>query len=213
MICVALQETNVTKCLQILNTVELAEIRIDLAKLSVDDVKKIFSESKTPLIATCRPDNYSNEERMILLKSAITAGAKYVDIEIENNQPFTNELVDFAKKNNTIVIISYHNYEMTPDTKELASIISTSFTLGADIAKIAAMVNETKDISRLLQLYDSDKQVVVLGMGEKGKITRVIAPFLGSPFTFASLDNASTTAPGQISLDNLKSIQEQLINI
>src|ERR1035437_3600032 len=166
MICVALQETNVTKCLQILNTVELAEIRIDLAKLSIDDVKKIFSESKTPLIATCRPDNYSNEERMILLKSAITAGAKYVDIEI---------------KNNTIVIISYHNYEMTPDTKELASIISTSFTLGADIAKIAAMVNETKDISRLLQLYDSDKQVVVLGMGEKGKITRVIAPFLGSP--------------------------------
>jgi 3-dehydroquinate dehydratase-1 len=213
MICVALQETNVTKCLQILNTVELAEIRIDLAKLSIDDVQKIFSESKTPLIATCRPDNYSDEERLILLKTAITAGAKYVDIEIENNLQFTNELVDFAKKNNTVVIISYHNYENTPDSIELASIIATSFNLGADIAKIATMINETKDISRLLQLYDRNDQVVVLGMGEKGKITRIIAPFLGSPFTFASLDDSSSTAPGQISLKHLKEIQEQLVNI
>jgi len=213
MICVALQESNVNKCLQILKSVEMAEIRIDLAKLSENDVAKIFSESPKKLIATCRPDNYSDGQRLKLLKTAISSGAAYVDIEIESTKEFTQELIIFAKQHNTKVIISYHNYEITPETSELLSIRKTCFSLGADIAKIATMVHTVQDNARLLALYDTDKKVVVLGMGSIGKLTRVIASFLGSPFTFAAFDAASATAPGQMTADQLKKIKEQMAKL
>lgn len=213
MICVALQESNVSKCLQILQSVELAEIRIDLAKLSETDVKKIFSESSAKLIATCRPDNYSDKDRLVLLKAAISSGAAYVDIEIESDPKFTKELVNFANVHNTLVIISYHNYKKTPNATNLASIVKSCFTAGADIAKIATMVNYKNDISRLLSIYNTNREVVILGMGQLGKITRVVAPFLGSPFTFAALDEASATAPGQITAEKLKAIQEQFLKL
>jgi len=210
MICVALQENNVSKCLQILESVEMAEIRIDLAKLSNQDVNSIFSKSTKKLIATCRPDNHTDKQRMDLLKTAILSGAAYVDIEIESKPEFTEEMVLFAKQHETVVIISYHNFELTPSTSELSTIIKTCYNLGADIAKIATMVNTTQDNARLISLYDTNRKVVVLGMGYLGKITRVISPFLGSPFTFASLDETSATAPGQITMDKLKAVQENI---
>jgi 3-dehydroquinate dehydratase I len=207
MICVALQENNVEKCLQILKTVELAEIRIDLAKLSEIEVAKIFSNSSAKLIATCRPDNYSDEARMKLLKTAISSGAAYVDIEIESETLFTEEMVLFAKQHETTVIISYHNYENTPSSAELNAIIQKCFELGADIAKIATLVITARDNARLLALYDTSRKVIILGMGQIGKMTRVMAPFLGSPFTFAALTDTLATAPGQITAENLKSAQ------
>ena len=210
MICVALQESDVQKCLQILETVEMAEIRIDLAKLSIQDVYEIFSKSTKKLIATCRPDKYSDESRMELLKTAIVSGAAYVDIEIESATEFTTELVNFAKHHETVVIISYHNFKKTPSSVELSSIIQTCFQLGADIAKIATMILTLQDNARLLALYDTSRSVVALGMGQLGKMTRVVAPFLGAPFTFAALDEASATAPGQITAVQLKTVQQKI---
>lgn len=210
MICVALQESNVEKCLQILKTVEMAEIRIDLAKLSKHDVEVIFSKSPCPLIATCRPDNHSDAERMELLKAAIASGATYVDIEIESTEAFTKEMVAFAKEHNTTVIISYHNYELTPSSDDLQKIVDGCFASGADIAKIAAMVNSVQDNARLMNIYNTDKKVVILGMGQIGKVSRIMATYLGSPFTFAALNDESATAPGQITAAELLQIQNRI---
>jgi 3-dehydroquinate dehydratase-1 len=40
-------------------------------------------------------------------------------------------------------------------------------------------------------------------MGDLGKISRIIAPFLGAEFTYASLSDNESTAPGQISYQKL----------
>ncbi len=210
MICVALQENNVKRCLQIIEKVEMAEIRIDMAKLSIDDVKQIFRTSTKPLIATCRPEFCSDEVRMELLKTAIKAGAAFVDVEIESSEAFKQEMCEFTKAYNCKLIISYHNYDCTPDNETLQSLIKSSFKSGADIAKIAVMVQSVQDNARLLSLYDTEKAVVALGMGQLGKITRIVAPLFGSPFTFAALDDASATAPGQITYEKLKTIQNQI---
>ena len=61
-----------------------------------------------------------------------------------------------------------------------------------------------KDNARLLGLLDSNKNVVVIGMGELGKITRIIAPILGSKFTFASLSRGKETADGQMENGKMK---------
>lgn len=47
-------------------------------------------------------------------------------------------------------------------------------------------------------------------MGAKGRVTRVAAPLLGSPFTFASLSDEKKTAEGQIEKDKLEQILKVL---
>jgi 3-dehydroquinate dehydratase type I len=143
---------------------------------------------------------------MKLLKVAIENGAAMVDIEIESDYYFTSEMVAFAKKHGTKVIISYHNFESTPSIKELNEIVKECFDKGADIAKLATLVRSPRDNGKLLGLYASDKPLVVLGMGALGKITRVAAPLMGAAFTFAAVDEASVTAPGQVSYVKLNDI-------
>lgn len=82
--------------------------------------------------------------------------------------------------------------------------------MGADLVKIATMANCKEDSSRMLSLYSKHKDIIAFCMGEAGMITRITAPFLGAEFTFASLDDASVTAPGQLSLDKMEKIYDIL---
>ena len=44
---------------------------------------------------------------------------------------------------------------------------------------------------------------VILGMGSRGRITRLLGPYLGAEFTFASTGRNEETAPGQLSVQEL----------
>jgi len=43
-------------------------------------------------------------------------------------------------------------------------------------------------------------------MGRKGRLTRILAPLLGCPFTYASIDGGKETAEGQIDAASLRRI-------
>jgi len=202
MICVSLAEKDPAKCLEVLDQVEMAEIRLDLCGFTDEDIKRIFSARKK-LIATCRPGSYPDAERMHRLKVAIDAGATYVDLEYEAPPDIRNPMVDYAHHCHCDVIISYHNYESTPALSELERIMCHCFELGADLAKIATQVNVNRDNSKILSLYKAPGRLVAIGMGELGKISRIMAPFLGAEFTYASLSDDSATGPGQISYTRL----------
>ncbi len=79
----------------------------------------------------------------------------------------------------------------------MLQIVALCFESGGDIAKIACKVNSERDNARLLGLLDSGRDVIVIGMGEKGRITRIVAPLLGSPFTYAAPARGRETADGQ----------------
>jgi 3-dehydroquinate dehydratase I len=203
MICVAISDKNIEKCLSELDKVEMAEIRLDLTGFGIKEINKIFSHP-TPTIATCRPELNGNEDQLEKLTAAIKAGAKYVDIEIETDLKQQSAIIEVARKHHCKVIISYHNFNETPGLKEMYKIVDRCFELGADIAKIAALSKSNADNARLLSLYSIEKPLVVIGMGEIGKITRLIAPLLGAEFTFASMDEGIQTAPGQINYSKMK---------
>lgn len=205
MICTAIAEKDFDKCMQLVSLYEMAEIRIDLCGFNNEQVKKIFSSHKN-LVATCRPDHYSDQERGELLKTAIKAGAKYVDVEIESSREFIDGIKRSASESKCDLIVSYHNYEDTPDQKALEAIVTECFFLGADVAKLACMVNQAKDNAAILSLFQLEKRLVALGMGHLGKITRVITPLLGAEFTFAAPDQGEGTAPGQITTERMNSI-------
>lgn len=204
MICVPVIERNLSICFDALQKADLIEIRFDKAKFNDYEIEEIFATGKA--IATFRPENSNDSERISILSKAIKSGAKYVDVEIESDENFRKEIINIARNYNCQVIISYHNFEFTPSENELKDILFKCYDLGADVAKVATMVNTKIDIAHLLSLYKYDKRMVILGMGELGKITRIASLFLGAEFTFACLDDLNSSAPGQIPVDNFKKI-------
>jgi len=197
MICVSLSEPDLSGCLAALAGLPFAEIRMDRTKLSTQEVRRLFSSHKR-LIATCRPGAILDEVRKELLLAAIEAGAAYVDVEVESEISFREEIVTRARQKNCKVIVSSHDAGRTPDRLELEACLAACFEAGADIAKIACKARTDQDNARLLGLLDDPRPVVVVAMGAKGRITRVLAPLLGSPFTFASPVQGKETAEGQI---------------
>jgi hypothetical protein len=64
MICTVIQKRSYEEILRILDDpyVEMAEIRLDLCQLSDEEIEDIFSNSDTPLIATCRAEKLGETE-------------------------------------------------------------------------------------------------------------------------------------------------------
>ena len=202
-VCTSITEKGYEACMQALENVKFGEIRLDKAKLEPEGIRKIFSSGKK-LVATYHAGEESEQARAAALKLAVESGAAYVDIPIESSNGFKQEIIEVARANNCTVIISYHNFKKTPDTGELASIIDSAFKDGADIAKVACMVNSPEDNERLLSLVDGKRRLIVIGMGELGKRTRAEAVIKGAEFTFASLGKGKEAAPGQIDAETLE---------
>lgn len=210
MICVSLAERSVPVCLEALERLDFAEVRIDaILKPDPAGVRNIFSRP-VRLIATCRPNRLDDEGRKDLLIAAIRSGAAYVDVEIESKPAYRDEIVAEARKKGCKIIVSFHDCIKTPQRCELEAVVESCFEASADIAKVACMVHSGRDCARLLGLLDGKRQIIAIGMGEKGRITRIAGPLLGSPFAFACLSKGKETAEGQIDKKTLELILEAL---
>lgn len=206
MICISIADVTAPEARKIIDENELCEVRIDKLKLGSDDIKSVFSK-KGKTIATYRPSEGLDESvRIESLMLAIQSGAAYVDIEVETDDLFKSEIVKAAKKHGCKVIASYHDFVKTPVMRELEQILAWCLESSPDIAKIACQVNSVEDNARLLSIYSLNRNVISIGMGELGKITRIAATLLGAPFTYAAIDTSKKTAPGQIDTVTLKKI-------
>lgn len=212
MICVSIADLSVSEAIKIIESNELSEVRLDRIKFTAGDIEKIFS-TNNKTIATYRPvDTVNDNDRKKTLIDAINAGATYVDIEVENNDEFKNEIIEAARLKNCKIIISYHDYSKTPVMRELEQIMKWCYESNGDIVKIACHVDSVEGCSRLLSLYSYGKPVISIGMGHEGKITRIAATLLGAPFTYASIDESKKTAPGQFDSEKLKTIIDMIRN-
>lgn len=212
MICIALAELSFKECLHAVQTHDLVEIRIDLLSLTKEQLTTLCTANKN-LIATCRPGKYPDDERKAFLLHAIEAGAAYVDIEMETSDGFKDEVIKAARQKGCQIIISYHDFEKTPPRAELEHIVRWCSEFNPDIIKIACMATSPRDNARLMGLLDTDKRMLVLGMGEKGKITRVISPLLGSFCTFAPYPTGKITGLGQLSITVMETVMQTLTQL
>ncbi|WP_017981035.1 type I 3-dehydroquinate dehydratase [Methanocaldococcus villosus] len=215
MICLPIIERDVNKAIKVaeeyLKLADLVEFRIDyLNNISEKDIEEM---SKYPAIITIRPKweggywEGNNDFRIKLFKKAIDCNAKFIDIELKEKR--NKEVVEYRNKvkSDTKVIISYHNFSETPN--DLDEKVKEALKIG-DIAKFAVMVNEKEDTLKIFEIINKYKNKVIgIGMGEKGKITRVLNIYYGSILTFASY-KGKASAPGQIDVEKLRKIWELL---
>jgi len=203
MICASFGNVDYENLKSQIQLYEIAEIRLDLLEINLNQVSEIFASHKN-LIATLHfADLEPTESEMQLLETAINSGAAWVDIDIFLKGNYRSRLIELSRKNNVKVIFSFHDYEKTPSIDELKNHIELGFQNAADVVKIACFANSYSDTARILSLYNDSRPIIALSMGEKGKISRTLALVYGAPFTFGYPKNISNTAPGQLSIKEL----------
>jgi 3-dehydroquinate dehydratase I len=208
-ICVSIGKVPFDAITSILSKVEMAEIRLDLARLDEKEIRAVFSAHDN-LIATCREGEYSDMERARLMEVAVENGAAWIDIEADAEPRWRKSMINLVKSSGSKLIISRHFYAHTPSSGELKKSVDEMFEMEADLVKIASHVNHPSEAAALLGLYSLHRKIVAIGMGPLGIITRVAAPFLGAPFTFASLGDDLMTAGGQIEYKEMAALIERI---
>lgn len=147
-------------------------------------------------------------------KKALNSGADYLELRTDY---FTDRQLKYFVEHSTLPIIytikrptfyvpkvayvdrdSFHDYKRTPSYQFLDNVITTR-----SFPKIATQVNTVDDLYTLARLQKKyGKAAIVIGMGELGMMTRV---YNKSLLTYASVSKSTTTAPGQLSVAELKS--------
>lgn len=186
---------------------DIAEMRIDqYASFARGHVLKEIAKFKDfPKIATIRSRkeggnwNLSEKERLALF-AAVLPKVQAVDIELSSTA-ILGAVVKAARAAGKTVIISYHNFKQTPKPAVLNKTLRQAKARGADIVKIAAMARKRADVQALAVFTrdNADQNLITISMGERGSVSRVAFPALGSLITYASC--GGTTAPGQLSYD------------
>lgn len=209
MVCTVIQGRDLEGIFQALECCEMAEIRLDSCRLSMDDIEGCFS-SDTPLVATCRVEEMLSadsgltrqqalklsEERLL---AAIDAGAAYVDVEMEIPKEVSKRIRARAHSCGTVFIRSVHDYSSTGTYDELKSCVEKCRYYGADIVKLVTMARSGEDAARVLQLYDEydPASLIAFCMGEAGRESRVECLAKGAPYSYAALSEDESAAPGQ----------------
>jgi 3-dehydroquinate dehydratase I len=212
MLCVSLMEENVEQIMLAMPKHDFFEIRLDNLELSDKEFEQIFASDKKT-IATCRPGHFDHKLRAEILTKAVRAGADYIDIEIDSSSEYIKKLVDEAKENNCKVILSYHNEEGLDGLRLLFDIITHASEFEPDIIKIACKVENQQECAKLMALYSYFENIIVIAMGEAGKISRIAAKSLGAPFMYCALDNNHIIASGQLTLEKHNQLQSQIDDV
>lgn len=217
MICTTIQNRTLEEIMNLLESseprIQMAEIRLDRCPLSIDEIEYLFSSSDTPLVATCRVVDDGDgtwEEAEEKLTVAVEAGAAFLDLEIEAPKEIGKRLRRACTEYGTTMIRSSHFFAGTPSEDVLRGTVEKCRKFGGEIVKIAAMAKSEEDVARVLGLYSDAEpddqrlyELIAFSMGEIGKASRLECLKLGSPFTYAALNENEVAAPGQWSYSEM----------
>ena len=190
---------------------DYAEIRFDfLNPNSVPEALYLTRKDLGKCVSTLRPirdgGKFSGNEknRISIIKLIAEYNPFLLDIEYDTLRKNKN-LQRYLKNTSTSTLVSWHNFKQTPTMSILKKKLSEMKKFSNNI-KIVTMAKSVNDGSRILSLYNNSKNVklIAFSMGDFGKMSRLLCLLLGSPYTYVSLGRP--IAPGQFSLDEVKSI-------
>lgn len=187
----------------------LVEMRLDFLKeITPNQIKLLREEFQIPMIFTLRPISQggayekSEEERLRELNSFASLQPEYIDLEYSVKPSIFKELKE--KYPETKLIVSYHDFEKMPP---LLQILNQIKKIPADLYKIAVMLHSAAEaLSVLIFMKEHPPNLLIMGMGPYGEVTRILAPIYGGKYVYASLDEGLSTAPGQVTVEQLHSI-------
>jgi 3-dehydroquinate dehydratase-1 len=184
--------------------VDVIELRLDrFAAPSSSSVATVLERfPQLPTLATVRSAaeggdwSGSDDERLELVVDVLPL-VDAVDVELSSS-PLLAPLVAAAHDRGRSVVVSHHDFGATPATAQLCELLRNARDAGADLVKISTTARDRDDLRRLagLLLEHADVPLCVIAMGEAGRGSRVVLPYLGSRLTYVPGQHSS--APGQL---------------
>jgi 3-dehydroquinate dehydratase type I len=135
-----------------------------------------------------------------------------VDIEASTEERLISDLAAkiSGPGGSTKMIVSHHELRGTPPWRGLRQRYEACRALGAQVVKIVTYADSVEDNLRVLQLIPRSlaegQAIVAFCMGPQGRISRILAPVLGSFISYASLRKGAESAPGQPTVSELRRI-------
>lgn len=223
MICIPMVAATQDEALQFINRsaglADILELRMDL--LADGKLKGLLTavRSAAPavkVLVTNRPRSAASagaeKERIEVLLEAVSLGADYVDLELATARVWREKIraAIGANRDCTRLIISHHNFCQTPPRQELVRLFNAAVRGGAQVIKIVTLARDRQDNLAILSLLPyarrRNREIIAFCMGEHGKMSRVMAPLLGALFTFAALEEGAESAPGQLTVREMRQI-------
>lgn len=220
MLCCVLAEKDIESmvkvALSVSDKVDLFEVRLDYLENPEEEDFSKLDNIKNKKIVTCMPSwegglfKKSEEERISVLKNA-SEFSQYITIELKTDKKFLDEILELGKG----VIISYHNFECCPKKNEILKIIEEEEKAGGGrkiIKKVAFKFNSFEDNFEVMPILTEKKfykNIIALGMGRYGKLTRIMNYYFGF-LTYVSA--TLKTAEGQFTSDDFRKIIELIEN-
>ncbi len=178
----------------------LVELRVDYINGDVN-LRRLLADRPCPVIITCRRQadggkwRGTEQQRLLLLRTAIAEGVEYVDLEDD----VAGSIPRFGK---TKRIVSYHDFRKTPD--DLQAIHDRLAAQDPDVVKLATMANQPHDNVRMLRLL-RDAKVPTIGMcmGDMGTPSRILSARYNTPFVYSTFHHERVLAPGQLSFQQM----------
>ena len=215
--CVTLVESSPAKLNRLLQSSlkrsDYIEIRFDFMEPNKIPIALNLIKKHLPrCICTLRPRSEggkfsSNEKNRISILKLIAEYNPYL-LDVEYNTIRKNKtLHQYLRKTKTNLLISWHDFAKTPNINFLKSMRKKMAKFSKNI-KIVTTAKSMKDTLGILSLYkfQSNTNLIAFAMGDYGRMSRILCTQLGSPYTYVSL--GKPVAPGQFSLDEIKSIFE-----
>lgn len=159
---------------------DMIEIRAE--RFPSIDLHAIRAATEKPLILTYRGSRVPD------VRAALAAGIEYVDVEWRDDV-----VVDVPER----TVLSHHDYE---GMRGVDAIMRAMRARGCAFTKLAATPHTFAENEQLLALLPG----TVIGMGERGLYSRILAPFKGSELAFVAA--TAVAAPGQLTLERAHEI-------
>jgi 3-dehydroquinate dehydratase type I len=193
---------------------DCVELRID--RIPDADLERLLRARRIPVIVTNRSREEGGDftgtetERIAILKEAGGLGADYVDVEAATDPSLKAELRAALAGGATQLIVSWHDFSGTPPAEFLEAKLAACMADAPAIVKIVTRAGQAADCLRVLELIPRAQQmgqaISAFCMGNAGKISRIMAPLIGSSITFVSLEPEEASAPGQLTIQQMREI-------
>ena len=157
---------------------------------------------------------FSQEQKLSGNKHLLNAaknGFEYVDVDLSS--PNHKETINKLKQLGAKPIVSYHKFDGALSVSEMEKILEQEISSGASVCKIVTTAKKIEDnlpVLNFVSAMSSKVKLVCFCMGEQGKISRLLSPMFGAFFTFASLEQGSETAAGQMSIQEMRAAYDLL---
>ena len=211
-ICAVIVNNNLEPLKEVRSLVDLFELRIDLIG---DGWQELVKHLNKPWIACNRmideggKCDKGEESRIEELLKAVELGAEIIDIELGTRN--LDEAV-LKIKSRVKCLLSFHDLKETPPLDKMREIVQRQLKSGADICKVITNAQSSEDNLSVLQLIADfpETRIVAFAMGPLGFASRVLCPLVGGNFTYASTEKGKESAPGQITVTDLRKLYEMM---